>query len=503
MSLVLSAIAEHAASRPDAMALSDGEFGLTYSGLEKSVRETAQALKQSGARTLGLALDNSPLWAVLDLAAISSGQTVVPLPGFFSPSQLVHAISDSGVDLILADRPEYLSLLENAGLKIIRVVERELCRKKYSEIHIENRARSRIHSGTAKITYTSGTTGQPKGVCLGLAALESVAQSLCQASLANPDDRHLCLLPLSTLLENIGGIYVPLLAGAGVYLLPLRQVGLQGAAALDVAQMLKAMHECRASSVIMVPQMLHALVAALGMGAARPAHLRFIAVGGAPVALRLLQRAQQLGLPVYEGYGLSECASVVAVNAPGANRPGSVGKPLPHVRLKFAQDGEISVAGPVFAGYLGQQECPDAEGYWPTGDTGYLDAEGYLHLTGRKRNMFITSFGRNVAPEWVERELTIHPAIAQAAVFGEARPWNAAVIVPRPLPNADMANAVAEAIAAANQLLPDYARVGKWITAGEPFTLHNGLLTSNGRLRRSEIMSRYEAQINELYRQEE
>lgn len=208
-------------------------------------------------------------------------------------------------------------------------------------------------------------------------------------------------------------------------------------------------------------------------------------------------------MPVYEGYGLSECASVVAVNTPHANRPGSVGKPLPHARLSFAKDGEISVSGAVFAGYLGQAERPDKDGCWPTGDTGYLDADGYLYLTGRKKNMFITSFGRNVAPEWVERELTIQPPIAQAAVFGEARPWNAAVVVPRTLPGADMNIAVAQAIASANKLLPDYARVAKWVIASEPFTPHNGLLTANGRLRRSEIQSRYKAQLNELYEGEE
>lgn len=503
MSLVLSAISGHAGSRPGAVALSDGESTLTYAELDRLIRDTAEELKKPGAKTLGLALDNSPLWAVLDLASISSGRTVVPLPGFFSPAQIVHAIADSGADLILSDRPDFPGLLEHAGLKVIRTETRELCRKTYSEIHIENRAIAPPPSATAKITYTSGTTGQPKGVCLGLAAMEQVAQSLCLASLASSTDRHLCLLPLSTLLENIGGIYVPLLAGACSFAPPLQRVGLQGAAALDVAQLLQAMHECRASSAIMVPQMLHALVAAVGAGAARPPHLRFIAVGGAPVSARLLEQARMLGLPVYEGYGLSECASVVAVNTPHDNRPGSVGKPLPHVRLGFADDGEIGVAGAVFAGYLGQAAGLNADGCFPTGDTGYLDADGYLYLTGRKKNMFITSFGRNVAPEWVERELAIQPAIAQAAVFGEAKPWNAAVIVPRPLPGAGRDHAVAEAVAAANQLLPDYARVARWITAGEPFTLHNGLLTGNGRLRRSEILSRYATRLGELYQQEE
>jgi long-subunit acyl-CoA synthetase (AMP-forming) len=489
----------HSAARPAAIALSDGRFALTYADLERTIHDAAGHLKGAGAKTLGLALDNTPLWAILDLAAIHAGMTVVPLPGFFSPSQLAHAIRDSGAGLILAGMPEYCGLLESAGLKIAGVGERELCGQKFWEIRLAGPANAAVPCGTAKVTYTSGTTGQPKGVCLGLAAMEDVAQSLCKASLANPDDRHLCLLPLATLLENIGGIYAPLLAGACSFVLPLQRVGLRGAAALDVAQMLGAMHECRASSVILVPQMLHGLVAALGRGAVRPASLRFAAVGGAPVSLRLLEQAGQLGLPVYEGYGLSECASVVTVNTPLANRPGSVGRLLPHARLGFSADGEIRVAGSVFSGYLGLEEKPDSDGFWPTGDTGYLDADGYLYLTGRKKNMFITSFGRNVAPEWVERELTIQPAIAQAAVFGEARPWNAAVIVPRALPGTDVNAAVAEAVAAANKLLPDYAQVAKWALAGEPFTPQNGMLTGNGRLCRGEILGRYESRINDLY----
>ncbi len=193
--------------------------------------------------------------------------------------------------------------------------------------------------------------------------------------------------------------------------------------------MLATLIRGNATTTILTPQLLHALVAAVEAGHPAPQQLRFVAVGGAPVAPRLLQRAEALGLPVFEGYGLSECASVVALNTEGARRIGSVGKPLPHARVKFAADGEILVAGATLLGYTGAAPL-QANEFWPTGDTGHLDEQGFLHLTGRKKNIFITSFGRNVAPEWVERELTLHPAIAQAAVFGEARPWNVAVIVP-------------------------------------------------------------------------
>jgi acyl-CoA synthetase (AMP-forming)/AMP-acid ligase II len=238
--------------------------------------------------------------------------------------------------------------------------------------------------------------------------------------------------------------------------------------------------------------MLQSLVAA----GARLPDARILAVGGAPVARTVIERARSIGLPVFEGYGLSECASVVSVNAPDADRPGSVGRPLPHVRLRFAPDGEILVAGAGFQGYTGSDDAPTVDGYWPTGDLGHIDADGFLHLSGRKRNVFITAFGRNVAPEWVERELTAQPAIAQAAVFGESRPWNLAVVVPRDgRPRAE----IAAAVHAANCELPDYARVRGWIVAAAPFSVTNGQLTATGRVRRDAVFSAHRAELDGRY----
>src|SRR5690606_19064653 len=132
-----------------------------------------------------------------------------------------------------------------------------------------------------KITYTSGTTGAPKGVCLGAAAMDEIARALCEASAAHAGDRHLCVLPLPTLLENLGGLYAPLLAGATVCLRTSRDVGLDGAASFDPQRCLALMHETGASTAILVPQLLMALVQAIEHGAAPPPQLRFVAVGGA------------------------------------------------------------------------------------------------------------------------------------------------------------------------------------------------------------------------------
>jgi long-subunit acyl-CoA synthetase (AMP-forming) len=346
--------------------------------------------------------------------------------------------------------------------------------------------------GTAKITFTSGTTGAPKGVCLSAATQRAVARSLAGAMRGLGIERHLCLLPLAVLLENVAGVYAPLAAGAQWIAPPLAEVGMSGATGFDARACLAAIVRHEAHSVILLPQMLLFLTNLLEAGVPAPRSLRFVAVGGARVAPALIARARGLGLPVYEGYGLSECASVVALNTPQGDRPGSVGRPLPHLGVRIAADGEIAVSGSGFLGYVGQAFTGNE---LFTGDLGSLDAGGFLHVAGRRKHMLITSFGRNVAPEWPEAELLAGGALAQAAVFGEGRPQLCAVLVPAP---AASDAAIAEQVGAANARLPDYARVAQWVRAESPFAPHNGLATANGRVRRDAVWERYRERFDAL-----
>lgn len=475
---LLAALVRHTLTAPRAIALEGPAGSLSYAELAEAVGTLAETLLALRPRVVALLADNGPDWAVADLACLAAGIPLVPLPTFFTPAQHAHAVRQAGIDLLLSDRPDALAALARPGAP----------RRLYGSLYLRrlNSIPASLPAGTLKITFTSGTTGTPKGVCLGREAIESVATSLQQASAAQPDDRHVTVLPLATLLENIGGLYVPLLAGATTRLLPGQQVGLNGSAGVDPTRLLAALGAARATSTILVPQLLLALVAAIRAGAPRPSALRYVAVGGAPVSPRLLEAAAALGLPVFEGYGLSECASVVAVNRPGDHRPGCVGRPLPHVALAIGPGGAIHVGGAGFLGYLG--EAPRHDEWIDTGDVGHLDADGRLHITGRRKNMFITAFGRNVAPEWIERELLLQAPIAQAAVFGEGRSSNVAVIVARGAASDAVIDA---AIAAANRELPDYARVGTWIRATTPFSPDNGQLTANGRPRREAIAAAY------------
>lgn len=495
MSAVITALSKFAARTPDAVALEGDTVCLSYATLLVEVECFSKRLQQLKHRTIGLLADNSPAWVITDLAAQKAGVTLIPIPGFFSPDQIRHALHDSGVELLLTDQPSLISqwLPEMKQRPLAKIGGQNLW-----GIQVTGSKPIRTLNNIAKITYTSGTTGTPKGVCLSQAVMDRVACSLAGAIGITAKDHHLCLLPLAVLLENIGGIYVPLLSGARCILPGLSHVGAVGAARLDPERMLKAIADSQATSVIMLPQMLQTLVSLLeSSNAEPPKKLRFIAVGGAPVSPLILERANSLGLPVYEGYGLSECGSVVALNTPVHHRPGSVGKILPHVQVKFSSDDEIMLSGNLFSGYL-HHEVP-GEKWYASGDIGHLDADGYLYITGRKKNIFITSFGRNVAPEWVEKELTVSPYIAQAAVFGEARPFNVAVIVFRQGGPADAASHIADAIEQANKILPDYARVSAWISADEPFSISNHQFTATGRPRRDAIWATYGERINHLY----
>lgn len=493
--MLLQQIQAQAIQAPTRVALEGQATQLTYSALVAEVARLSDALKAlTSQATVALALDNSPAWIALDLAILAANCSNVPVPAFFTAAQKQHAITDAGVSLVFTDmlaawQPLYpdstlLAEWEVAG-KTVAVLR----------VHADDRV-----AAADKITYTSGTTGAPKGVCLSAQTMWQVARSITTLIQPGAADRHFCVLPLATLLENVAGVYASLIAGATVVVYSCQSVGFSGSQ-FDISRLYQGLQGSRASTAILIPELLRALVMYMQAGQAALTQLRFVAVGGAKVVPALILQAQALGLPVFEGYGLSECGSVVALNTPQSHKPGSIGKPLPHVQLRVDLTGELWVKGALYQGYTqpaGRMATPvlDEEGYLATGDLAYQDDEGYWYLSGRKKNMFITSFGRNVSPEWVESTLIHQPALLQVCVFGEARPFNVAIVVPQPQCSAEQ---VAQAIAQVNQQLPDYAQVGDVVFARQPFSPHNGQLTANGRLKRDAIAAAYAADIDTIY----
>ncbi|PKM29861.1 MAG: long-chain acyl-CoA synthetase [Gammaproteobacteria bacterium HGW-Gammaproteobacteria-11] len=473
-------LAQLAESQPAQPALCAGNQVLDYAQLLSAIEQRTALLRDSGSQVIALAMENGIDWLVWDLAILKAQRVGVPIPGFFSREQLQHVFETAGVDTLIGTLPAHSHDLQQGfslgdqGLRCRDPVARNL------------------PAGTAKITFTSGSTGQPKGVCLSAEHLLRVATSLRQACAPVEPQRHLVVLPLAVLLDNVG-VYAALLAGAAVTL--PADSGLRGNQ-LDIARLLQLLRASQPHSLVLVPQLLHALLQAAKIQPL-PDSLRFVAVGGGRVAPVLLEQAATLGIPVFEGYGLSECGSVVCLNRPGHQRLGSVGQALPHCRLSLADDGEVLVHDAGYLGYLGDPTSPPEP--LPTGDIGRLE-NGYLTLLGRKKNQFITAFGRNVNPEWIEAELCAQPAIAQALVQGEALPVNLALIVPRQI--AFSQAQLASQIAQVNAGLPDYAHVHHWLVISEPFSTDNGLLTGNGRLRRDAILTHYQTELSALIPEE-
>ena len=330
-----------------------------------------------------------------------------------------------------------------------------------------------LPAGTAKVTFTSGTTGNPKGVCLPQSAMQNVAKSIVNVLGHEFAGHHACVLPLSVLLENIAGVYAGLMAGCTLHLSGLHRCGQTYEHIHDM------LHQTKANSAILVPEILKTLMAQVAVTDPLP-HLKFIAVGGSKIDPALIHQARAAGLPVYEGYGLSECASVLSLNTPQHDKPGTVGKLLPHVQARIV-NGEIIVRTPGFLGYIGGPE----HAAFNTGDLGTLDHDGFLSISGRKKNTLITSYGRNISPEWVEAALLAQRGIAQALVHGDAQPHLHALIV-----LASDATDIQPAIDNANRNLPSYAQVHH-IQIVPPFTVQDGTLTGTGRPRRKEIIQRY------------
>lgn len=461
-----------------AVALDDGRRCFTFSELNDEAGLLAQRLRSEGCRVVATLMDNSPAWVIADRAALQTGLVHVPLPVFFTPEQIGHALSVAGVDAVLA--PPAIA----ARWPQMPVAECMVAGQSLVMLHLPARPVA-MPAGTAKITFTSGTTGSPKGVCLSGAAMQQVAHSLVQAMAPLDIRRHLCALPFAVLLENIAGVMAPLLKGATCITLPLQDLGLNGSSSFDAARFHEAVVAQQPHSLIVLPQMLRAWAGYLAQSGQRaPASLRLVAVGGAAVGVKLIHGARALGIPAYEGYGLSEGASVQTLNLPGSDRPGTAGRALPHAQLRIASDGEIEVTGSLFGGYLGSDATVPA--WWPTGDLGRIDQDGFLHINGRKKHLLITAFGRNVSPEWVETALRSENAIAQAVVFGDAQPALSAVLWPLRPETSDAA--LQASVDAANAALPDYARVQRWARARAAFSVEAGTATANGRPQRAAVL---------------
>ncbi len=431
------------------IALQDDHSKISYYELIEAIKSRSEQL--NGVIVLGLAMDNCIDWIIWDLSCLYTDIPCIPIPPFFSQEQISHIIKSAGVTHVVKNN----QLLSTGNV-----------------------AANTIPQKTSKITFTSGTTGTPKGVCLTRKLMETVAKNISDRVMEFAGKKHLSVMPLSILLENVAGVYTALFSGCRVNLKSMKDYGKNYQNLHDIIQKEKP------ESIILVPEILRILMTqVITQGPLES--LKFIAVGGSKINPDLIKNAHHLGLPVYEGYGLSECGSVVSINTPNQNRQDSVGKILPHIEAKIVND-EIIIKNAGFLGYLGEA----APKWLATGDLGSLDSEGFLSIHGRSKNIIITGFGRNISPEWVESTLLTNPAISQCLVYGDGQPHLSALIVSK-----NSKNTLDIVLNKVNQSLPDYAQVKQYHIV-EPFSLENGLLTGTGRPIRNKIMNLYHEMIN-------
>lgn len=382
------------------LAFDDGSTLLDYAflaGRVAAIAEELQSLKPAPA-VVGILAGNRVEGVIGQLAVWLAGKLAVPLPPFFPVLQLQRIVKDAGIAHLLV-APAELETVRQLGVPATVVGDRVADWKPPAT------------DGAGQIVYTSGTTGHPKGVLLESDQALWSGRALATAIDASRDDVYLSVLPLATLLETISAIVIPILVGARVRLEPKFGESFGDIGGGDLAL---AIGQLRPTCMVLVPQLLANWVRRLDHDVVGvPDSLRFVAVGGAPLASTLAEKAWRRGIPVYEGYGLSECGSVVALNRPSERKPGTVGKPLPGLDVYILGDEVIVRGTSIMDRYLHGKLAGVT---WRTGDVGEIDADGFLKICGRRDNVIVTATGRNISPEWIEALIAADPRVQCALV---------------------------------------------------------------------------------------
>ncbi|MCV4284081.1 AMP-binding protein [Pseudomonas capsici] len=400
---------------------------LSYSELEQQSLALAAELQQrfvpeatDSPVVLGIVTRNTSQWLVADLACLFAGITSLPLPLAFSQAQAENLAAHC--DGFLVDTAGQKTLNERWNLDLPASKVRHLDLPATPQpLRDEITGRNWI----CKIIHTSGTTSSPKGVRLSCNAIAQVLTSLRERMPANAHQRYLSLVPLSLLLEQVTAAYLPLLAGGTVHFLPENEP-LLGEPVASPARLTDWILSVKPTAITVPPVMLNEFLQRLEQEQTEELTTYLttgvhITCGGAAVGLDVLHALEAKGVHVFQGYGLSENASVVSVNTSSLQRLGSVGKPLSHVQVRIGADKTIEVKSTsLFSGYSGLDPSACAmsdDGWMDTGDLGELDSDGYLYVHGRKKNVICLANGRNVSPEQVELEYRKYAGVRDAAVF--------------------------------------------------------------------------------------
>jgi long-chain acyl-CoA synthetase len=563
---------------------------ITHQELARRVKHTALGLLELGVKPgdkVGILSENRPEWAIADFGCLTARCADVPVYPTLPAKQATYILKDSGVvAAFVANSTQYAKVaasradlpalkhvilfegdLEGPGVMTLTALEQLGAAAERRTPNYQRDAESVQPNDLATLIYTSGTTGDPKGVMLSHGNFTTNVLSALQVLPMTADDSGLSLLPLSHSFERMAGHYTQFYAGTTI------------AYAESIEAVSANLGEVRPTVMLAVPRLYEKIYArvlenAMSAGGIKrriflwakkhgeawadlklagqpiPAGLafkraigdrlvfsklrartgnriRFFVSGGAPLSADIAKFFFAAGLPVLEGYGLSESSPVICVNPFDRPKLGTVGPPIPGVEVQIAADGEILARGPnIMLGYYNKpeatREAVDADGWLHTGDIGMLDADGYLSITDRKKDIIVTAGGKNIAPQPIENLIKTNKFVLNAVMLGDKKKFPIMLVVPNPdalqawaaergLPATDYASLLKHPDTIAKverevmgnlRELASYETPKKFMLLADDFTMESGELTPTLKVKRRIVAKHYEKEIEELYRDE-
>ncbi|HVU88567.1 MAG TPA: AMP-dependent synthetase/ligase [Pirellulales bacterium] len=525
----------------------DGKYEpVTWQEIRKDVNRTAAALVNLGVEhgdRVVLVSRNRYEWIVCDLAILVAGGTHVPVHASLAGPQIAYQIVDSGAKVVIISGPDQAEKLADQASKFAKTtkfVALDPCPKPIGPFavtllsdltaKVDDATAAKVEArgleivkpdDLATILYTSGTTGDPKGVMLAHSNIASNVAAILKMWVPREDDVRLTWLPLSHIFARTCDLYTWIAAGAVLALADSPEA---------VPANCQEVHPTLINGVPYFFDKLHRFLVSQGM-ADKPGMLqmvlggriRYCGSGGAALADHTHLFFKEQGVFISQGYGLTETSPTISTGQESDTKIGTVGRLLPGVEVKISDEGEICTRGPhVMKGYWNLPEATAEvlkDGWFHTGDLGEIDEDGYLKITGRKKELIVTAAGKNIAPVNLEALLTADPLIAQALVIGDAKNYLTALIVVNPEPlmaeikeleipvnsveealtNPQVRELYAGRIAQRLAGVSHYEQVQKFTLIARPFSPETNELTLTLKLRRKVIEGNYAREIAEMY----